>query len=865
MSDAAAIAERGPDSAPRVAARIGAVRYGAYMVRRFGWFVQWTGLGRMLSRLRIDDASVERVRRSAEQGPIVYVLLRTSTLDHLALNAALVRRRLPLSVYADGAASFPWQPVYDAWRDVARRVRLWFSGGRMPNPVASGWLAATVAAGAPVVVHADVEPLPEPGRDPFEALLLAQARVERPISLLPVVVVWDRAPEQRGSPLRTFIEGSHEAPSWWRRLRSALFDRGFVQVGEPVRLPELIGRVEPDLRARALRLLVRRYLHRESRVIRGPRLLTPRVMRRVVLDDPPMRRLAHDEAIASGRQVDAVRADMERHLDHMSARLQWWTIRALDVVLRPLWTKVFRGVDVREQDLERIRTALRGGAAILVPSHKSHFDYLLLSWVLYDHRLTVPHVVAGENLALPVVSFFLRRAGAIFIQRRFGGDRLFPAVFARYLRELVHQGYPIEFFIEGGRTRTGKLLPPKLGVLSMVFDAAATRRTGQEVTLLPMSIAYERVAEQGSYARELAGTPKEPESLGQVVQATGLLRRRFGRAVLRVGAPIALGPVVDAPRWSDRPERARRAVVAEVGERVVAEIGRTVVVLPPSVVALALLSSPTRGVRHDDLVARVERFRGLLADAGAEESATFGRTSRVLSLTLDRFVAERLVAALTDASGGRVWSIDPERRISLDFYKNQVLHFLAPAGLATLAIRATPEPTFDADTLRGRFVQLLFLLRREFVFDPQKSASTLLDEGLASLVRFGALAADGRRHRVDDVRHIAEVYGLFRPFAEALLLVARRAGALALGRDAGQLAAALLAERDRAIADGDVTRPEALSLAILENTVRSFVDDRTLTADPRGRLTADTGRLDALAADLAPMVARRPTVETAHG
>jgi len=237
---------------------------------------------------------------------------------------------------------------------------------------------------------------------------------------------------------------------------------------------------------------------------------------------------------------------MERDFDKIAANFRWWIIEVLNFVLKPLWTRIYSGVDVRPEDLERIRTAMRQGAAVLVPSHKSHFDYLLLSWVFYQHDLIVPHVVAGMNLAIWPVSLVLRGAGGFFVKRSFSGDRVFPAVFSRYLRELIRQDYPVEFFIEGGRTRSGKLMPPKLGVLGMVFEASELRRHEQKVSLLPIAFAYEQVAEEQAYARELGGEEKKAESVGQLVKARSVLSRRFGQVYLRVGEPIDVGPRVDA-------------------------------------------------------------------------------------------------------------------------------------------------------------------------------------------------------------------------------------------------------------------------------------------------------------------------------
>ncbi len=838
-------ASRTESALPVAASRSEAVRYGAYMLRRFGWFYHLLGLGRLLGRLRMEDHSVERVRSAAERGPIVYVLLERSALDHLALNTVLNKRRLPLSVWANGVTAFTWQPVVEAWADVGRRVRALWDRGLAPDPIASGWLARTVASGVPVVVCLEEGGrwIRKPAADPLPALLEAQAATDRPIQLLPVMVAWYMAPNHRAGGLRTFIRGAR-VTGLLSRVRALLFrgDEAFVQIGDPVDLQQLVARVDEARRPKALRTLLRRYLRRESRLIRGPELLPYNDLKRVVLDNPPMRALAAQEASASGRSVEQVRQEMERVYKRIAAHFRYGVVMMIRSLLRPLWTRVFAGVDVGERDIERIRAAMRDGSIVLVPSHKSHFDYVLLSWVFHSNDLIVPHIVTGENLAIWPMSVLMRSAGAFFIKRSFTGDRIFPAVFARYLRELLRLGYPVEFFIEGGRTRSGKLLPPRLGVLGMVLDAAAVRPTGHEVTLLPVSFAYEQVAEAGVYARELAGEKKKPENLAQVVRAGRVFGNRYGRAYVRVGEPVRASSLVDAdaelPGWEDRSQADRKELLQTAGERILHRIGRATVVLPTSLVALAVLGHHRRGLKHSELLERCERMRALLRFCEAEEAASLELYSQAIAQALARLHRGKLLESF-DGDGERVWAVPPDKRITLEFYKNQVLHYFAPAGYVALALRGRPDGPFTIEDLRGPFADLVWLLRREFILDPDRPATAQLHEAIGTLEVHGALSrvpdTEEPTWQVADPVRIGEIYSLFRNFVESYALVlrhvARFTASAATLRD---LAAALQAERETWIATGEITRPEALSMETLDNALRAFEEDGVLIRDDRG-------------------------------
>lgn len=846
--------------------RADAESYGTAMLRRFGWFHWLLGLRRALRHVHLDDASAERVRDAAQTGPVVYVMLRASNMDHLALNHVLNERLLPLSLWANGITQFFWQPVVKAWTGLAQRMGQRLTGRRPPDPVASGWLRRAIAAGGPVTVF--LEPasgfwrsVAHPWRDPLPELLAAQERTERPIQVVPIAVIWQRGLGRKIPAALRLVLPDPERPWGLVRLGKLVMfpSDSAVLVGEPVDLNTFVERVRPEARRRTLYVLLRRYLRREGQIVRGPRLPHPSVLRTIVLDNPPMRALAERESQRSGQPVARVKRRMEREYNRIAAHMRWWVIRVLDIALRPLWTRVYSGVDTPEEDIERIREAMRRGAAIALPSHKSHFDYLLLAWVFYQHKLTLPHVVAGINLAIPGVAFFLRSAGGFFIERSFAGKALHPPIFARYLRELIHHGAPIEFYMEGGRTRSGKLLPPKVGVLDMVFEAAALRPKGRDVTLLPIALAYEQVAEQGAYVRELGGQEKQRENLGQVARASRIVRRRLGRVYLRVGRAIEVGPIVDGegdePAWLERSAEERKTILDRTAHQVMDEVGYRTVLLPTTLLALALLAHHRRGIRQPELFARVERFRSFLARHHIPDAASLSRTHEALRLSLARLADQRVLESF-EHKGERVWAVKVDKRLELDFAKNQGLHAFTPAGLIACALRAHRETGLHRDELVEPVRWLARLFRREFIVDPRWTTQELIARGLDDLEHHGAVELDEvGRVSVSDRDRAAEIYGLFRPFLEAYRIVAELGVSLGderVGRK--DWVRAIQRRTDALLAAGSLSRPEALSLVTLENAVKVFLDDGTLTLDARDHLQPLPAELGAVRERLDPMV-----------
>lgn len=823
------------------------------MLPMFGAAFFLLGLPIFFRSLRMEDHSAERIRRAAERGPVVYVLHTRSVVDWLALNRVLVARGLPLPVFTNGVDATFWMPLAEQWRALTRRFR-----GETPafDPMNSGWLADCIASGRPtclflqpqqnlvdLVVRRD-----EP--DPIAALLDAQARTGRPVQVIPIVVIANRSPEPAQREVGSFLIGLEDIPGSLGKLANiATQGNALVQAGEAIPLAEYVARYQDEPPARCkkmLRLALRRWLYREARVVRGPRARPYGHVRRVVLESRELVELVPREAAATGRSPEKIRLEMARQYDKIAASFSFPVVRMSAAVCKLIWNRIYSGIDVRDEDLDRIREALRKGTPILVPCHRSHLDYLLISCLLFERDVVIPHIVAGDNLSFWPLGAIFRRCGAFFIRRSFSGDRIFPVVFARYLKELVHMEVPIEFFIEGGRSRTGKLLPPKVGVFGMLMDAAASvTRADREVSFLPIYIGYEQIAEERAYARELSGAHKEKESVKQVVKATSVLKNRYGKVYLRVGQALTARDIAAGDDWSKLSKDRRHELLLAGGERLLHRINTEAVALPTAIVALAILSHARRGLRHAELKARVERVRAFLAAANVQEGGGMSHVDGIIDEALGRFVGGRMLTGLEEEHG-RVYSIVPERRVTLEYYKNTVLHAFAPAAFYAGAVRALGAASVLGGELGGavdraavsRLFRLQqFLLRYEFVLDPDADEDTLEARAIVGLSAYGALAtgADGVLHVADRGR-VGEVANLVANFLESYQLVLRAAKNAKGPLAAKDLSRAALTFGKTLLAVDEITRPEALNLVNLENAVRAFAEDGVLRRLADGRL-----------------------------
>jgi glycerol-3-phosphate O-acyltransferase len=566
----------------------------------------------------------------------------------------------------------------------------------------------------------------------------------------------------------------------------------------------------------------------------------------------------------------------------MEAALDMNAVAALDPVFARGTSRMFSAIEVDEPGIERLRELAKEGTIVFLPSHKSHMDYLALAWVLYRHKLPLPLVAAGDNLNFFPVGPILRRAGAFFIRRSFTGDRLYAAVVDAYVRRLIKEGSALEFFLEGGRSRTGKLLSPKVGLLSIVVDAALGVPT-RTTWFCPVSIGYERFIEEKAFVHEVSGGEKEKEDVRGLVKAIDVVVGRYGRLSVQFGKPMTLPDIlreIDPKATPDdlpslTPPR-RRAVITRLAWRVMQEINAVTAVTPGSLVATALLAHDRRGIPQDDLFAACDRLARTLHAAGARFSPSLGARGQEksgLREALDLFARAGHVEAHR-VGGDVIYVVPPEARMSLDLAKNVLIHVFVARALIATALLESPGTPLAAETVRERVLALSRLFKHEFTFRADAKFETIFDEEVAAMERDGELArvvlkpsegAGGLVPKGDDGRAQIELYArLLENFLDGYRVAARGLGALLKGPLAVKdVVKRAITTGERMFLAGDISRREAVNGPLLENAYASFVDQGYLSRTS-GKLAlaesyATPSALATIEARIAAMAARTPT------
>ena len=368
--------------------------------------------------------------------------------------------------------------------------------------------------------------------------------------------------------------------------------------------------------------------------------------------------------------------------------MSYESLRVADRFLRWLWNKLYQGIQVENADRVR-KLALEGHEIVYVPCHRSHIDYLLLSYVLYHQGLVTPHIAAGINLNFWPVGGMFRRGGAFFIRRTFKGNRLYSTIFREYLSELFHRGYAVEYFIEGGRSRTGRLLAPKTGMMSMTLQALQQQQS-RPITIVPVYVGYEHVLEVDTYAKELRGAAKEKENAGLVLRVIKKLRN-LGKGYVNFGEPITLNAYLNQnfPEWKeppeDRPQWFNKAVDA-VSHQVMVNINKAAAVNAMNLTGTALLSSRQRALSREQLLEQLSSYQQLLQNVPYSDDVVV--PAEKPEIMLDHVLSLDRVGILVEKDNfGEIVRLERSSAVLMTYYRNNIQHlFVLPSLVASIVL-----------------------------------------------------------------------------------------------------------------------------------------------------------------------------------
>ncbi|MCL4746753.1 MAG: glycerol-3-phosphate 1-O-acyltransferase PlsB [Burkholderiaceae bacterium] len=533
------------------------------------------------------------------------------------------------------------------------------------------------------------------------------------VQLVPVSVFWGRAPMRQDSVLGALLADSWERPGMVRQFLRLLMHGRDTQLsfGEPISLRGQLDAATPtepgrDATTRRVARLLRARFRHDRELAVGPNLSHRDTLLNVVVESDAVRREIREQvaARAAGERLDAAAIAKATETAELQARrfayeiasdYSYPVIRACERALNVFWSRVYDGIEVHR--FECIAQAGAGASIVYLPCHRSHVDYLVLSYVILQRGMSPPHVAAGANLNVALLGPILRRGGAFFLRRSFRGEPLFAAVFREYLHAMIRRGHPIEYFVEGGRSRTGRMLTPRTGMLAMTLESQV-RDANRPLLFVPVWIGYEKLVEGDSYVAELSGAAKKRESVLGLLRAIRDLRtERFGTLHLNIGEPIRLDEFLGTrwPGWRDSSAPgggagdddaiARARAVELLAREVAVRINDALVVNPVNLVALAVRGLPRRATDATGLARRIDLMRDLLAARPHSARQTLTEADGRASI---RHASELGLVEIVADPYGEIVRVSQRQEQLLSNQANNVLHaFALPSLLACVVLR----------------------------------------------------------------------------------------------------------------------------------------------------------------------------------
>ena len=699
-------------------------------------------------------------------------------------------------------------------------------------------------------------------RQPFKAWLQNQPKRSRmirgivetlrdhpglDIQFVPVSVFFGRPVAKQKSAIRVLFAHSWEIAGRIRQFfRILIHGRDtLVQYSEVISMRGLLdGRLDNDENIDNVQQRLADRLHQVKTATLGPDTSHRRTLVRDLLMLPEVQEAIQKRSIEDNKSHYKAALQARKYLYEIVADRTSITIRLMQIALTSFWNRFYAGIEVHNAD--QLRSLALTHELVYVPCHRSHVDYLLLSYVIHYQGLSVPHIAAGRNLNMPVIGSILRSGGAFFIRRSFKGNELYSTVMFEYLAKLISMGTPIEYFVEGGRSRTGRLLTPMPGMLAMTVRAFLKYRR-RPVAFIPVYIGYEKMMEGKAYLAELSGEDKKTESLFTSVRAIFSIKGNFGHVYTSFGTPVMLTRLLDNqhPDWATaeyddahRPEWLKHTV-SEIANQIMVNINRAAHVNAINLLSTILLATPKQHMDEAQLIAMIEKYSKLIREldyASTIEVTPLGGAEQVA-------VAEQLkrIRRRKHEMGDIIY-LDAKNSVLLTYYRNNILHLTALPSVIACCFNNSPVQTQDSIIALVSIVYP-FLRRQLFIGWTQEQLPDRVAHILGILVDLKLLEKTGRgRYRRPGASSIefAQLELLAKVISPVLELY-YMTFAILLNSGTGNISQTDLVERSYLMAQRvsmiyDISSPDYFDRRLITGFIDSLKDIEYVQIDNEGMI-----------------------------
>ena len=720
-------------------------------------------INRLVKKVPLDDHNLDKIKGIKPDSIVVFTCKNKRVFDFLFFHTRLKKLDLPYPELGFDLRFFFLLPVKRLARIMMSHMDYFLHHFHIKDIYESKYARNTLLdnkAGFLTLIEEDdfykrfIKATP----DPLFHLIELQKHIDRSVVIVPEDIIYITKPMHKNPGLADILFGTHEKPGLIKRIFTLIRhpEKIRVEVARPVDLKEFISRPEierldAEFQTHRLRSYLVDILNRQRKSITGPILKSRQEITEDILTRKSLREFLADHAAKNNIPLRKVNKKAAAYINEIASNYNLRVINFLNWLLTWVFNNIFEGLSVKQDEINRMREKYTQAPLILIPCHKSHLDYLLLPYVMFRNNMPCPHIAAGKNLSFWPLGPIFRGGGAFFLRRTFKGAELYTRIFAAYLEKLLWEGFNIKIYIEGGRSRTGKLLSPKVGGLAMIIKAYLNGAC-EDLYFVPIYVGYDRVLEEDAYLKEIEGGKKSPETLKGLLNTRKFLKRKYGKVYLKFDDPLSINSYlkeknIDLKRAT---EGEYMEFVKDFGYKLINSINENTVATPHGIIASAILNCADNTFTKAQMFKRVTTYMNLLTFNKAYLSDTLimdqdNTFDSVIQNFLSRNFIELADEDEDEITEATTLIVKHNKRAILDYYKNSVICFFVPTAYTAVAILEIDRFKFVLSdlVLRYKFLQKMFT--DEFSFDEEITAEEQISKAIKGFINEGILVPDPRR------------------------------------------------------------------------------------------------------------------------
>ncbi|NOX33327.1 MAG: glycerol-3-phosphate acyltransferase [Deltaproteobacteria bacterium] len=724
-----------------------------------GYFIQKL-IKRLINKLNFDDHNIEKIKNIDKDSIVVYASKNKRVLDFLYYHTKLESLGLPYPQIGFDFRFFFLLPVKRLFQIFLCHMDHFFHHFRLNDAYATGYVTKELLngkAGFVCLIEENdfykrfIKATP----DPLFLLIELQKSIAKPVMIIPEDIIYVTKPMRKNPSLTDILFGTHEKPGLIKRFFTILKkpEKIRVELATPVNLREFISRPEieqldSEFQAHRLRKHLVDILNRQRKSITGPVLKSRQEITEDILTRKSLREYLAQYALENNLALSKTHKKAAGYINEIAANYNLKIINFANWLLTWMFKNIFEDLVLNQEEINRMRETSTKAPLILVPCHKSHLDYLLLPYVMFRNNMPCPHIAAGKNLSFWPLGPLFRGAGAFFLRRTFKGAPLYSKIFAAYLEKLLYEGFNIKIFIEGGRSRTGKLLSPKPGGIAMLINAY-NNGACNNLYFVPVYIGYDHVLEEDAYLKEIEGGKKNPETLKGLINARKFLKKKYGKVYMKFDEPLSLKDYI-AEKNIDLSKISKdeyMRFVKSFGYKLINSINSNAVATPHGIIASAVLNCSKNTFIKKQMIARVDTYMNMLTFMNANLSDTLViDPDNTLKSVINDFISRNFIELADededDITENTVFIVKDNKRAILDYYKNSVISFFFNFAYTAVAILETDRFQFSSSDLVIRYKFLEKMFTDEFFFDEETTCEENISRCLKGFVNEGILVPD---------------------------------------------------------------------------------------------------------------------------